>query len=442
MRKLSIICLAILFVGLMSGSAFAIGYCKDLLEPENPGGWGTSLKTFDDEWNVCHGIVLELDIWINDVPEPLFTAGFSLTASNVDVNFIDVEVYDDNDLPGPWHPDFSNVITDNDEGFVYATVGNLQSPASPDGDGDIIIAKVRFEVPCMTQTYLTISTVPGFDTVVGESSTVYQITPNTIMVWEASWPCCCTYILTDDPTTISPGGTIDFDVNSTGFFCNLPIDLVFSDDCLQGDVDPITGVFTADTTLALENCEVCVVDNSNTGSCDDFLCNPDEDCCADVTILECTEEGDGDGICDEDDNCPNHPNGPRAGICIQGDHGLTCTIPGYNSSECGFGGYCSMAQEDNYPPLDNNCGDACECEGNFDDDDNQDGSDAAIFKTDFGRDSYNNPCSSSNRCNGNFDCDENVDGSDAAKFEEDFGRDSYNNPCPICPTEPWCVTYQ
>ena len=36
-------------------------------------------------------------------------------------------------------------------------------------------------------------------------------------------------------------------------------------------------------------------------------------------------------------------------------------------------------------------------------------------------------------CNGNFDCDEDVDGTDAAMFKADFGRNQYNNPCPGCP---------
>lgn len=36
-------------------------------------------------------------------------------------------------------------------------------------------------------------------------------------------------------------------------------------------------------------------------------------------------------------------------------------------------------------------------------------------------------------CEGNFDCDQDVDGTDAAAFKADFGRDQYNNPCPGCP---------
>jgi len=37
-------------------------------------------------------------------------------------------------------------------------------------------------------------------------------------------------------------------------------------------------------------------------------------------------------------------------------------------------------------------------------------------------------------CEGNFDCDQDVDGTDAAVFKEDFGRSQFRNPCPGCTT--------
>ena len=51
---------------------------------------------------------------------------------------------------------------------------------------------------------------------------------------------------------------------------------------------------------------------------------------------------------------------------------------------------------------------------------------------------YSDPCESVYPCTGNFDCDDDVDGTDAFKFKEDFGRHQYNNPCPNCVTDPWC----
>ena len=193
-----------------------------------------------------------------------------------------------------------------------------------------------------------------------------------------------------------------------------------------------------------------------------------------------TIETDGDGIPDDSDNCPEVQNGPYAGTCTRGTVGESCI----GNGDCGADGFCSMdqedadgdgvgdlcddctdtdndgygnpgftsicemdncpndhnpGQEDIYPPQGNGCGDACECEGNFDGNDNQDGSDAFVFKVDFGRNSYESPCENINPCNGNFNCDDDVDGSDAFIFKEDFGRGSYNNPCPNCVTVPWCV---
>jgi len=91
-------------------------------------------------------------------------------------------------------------------------------------------------------------------------------------------------------------------------------------------------------------------------------------------------------------------------------------------------------QEDTYPPGGNGIGDACECEGNFNctEDDDCDGSNAAEFKADFGRSSFNRPCTDEDPCNGDFQCRGQVDGSDAALFKSDFGRSSFSNPCPMC----------
>jgi len=56
------------------------------------------------------------------------------------------------------------------------------------------------------------------------------------------------------------------------------------------------------------------------------------------------------------------------------------------------------------------------CEGDFDGDDDVDGSDLAVFAADFGR----TDCSGD--CEGDFDTDGDVDGSDLATFAADFGR--------------------
>jgi hypothetical protein len=43
-------------------------------------------------------------------------------------------------------------------------------------------------------------------------------------------------------------------------------------------------------------------------------------------------------------------------------------------------------------------------------------------------------CEGLDRCEGNFDGDQDQDGTDAAKFKLDFGRNEFDNPCPGCVT--------
>ena len=46
MKKPLILCMVVLCFALMPGTAFAIGYCKDVAPTESPD------KTFDDEWTL------------------------------------------------------------------------------------------------------------------------------------------------------------------------------------------------------------------------------------------------------------------------------------------------------------------------------------------------------------------------------------------------------
>ena len=61
-------------MGFAAGAVFAqtYSYCKDFLEGGNPGGWTASLQTYDDEWTLGVGEEIDVDIWINDLPEALF----------------------------------------------------------------------------------------------------------------------------------------------------------------------------------------------------------------------------------------------------------------------------------------------------------------------------------------------------------------------------------
>jgi len=169
---------------------------------------------------------------------------------------------------------------------------------------------------------------------------------------------------------------------------------------------------------------------------------------------ECTDS-DGDGYGDpgfsgncladnsstySEDNCPDHSNSRVLGSCTSGDLGDTCTRNNQCNSAPGAGdGFCSMNQEDTYPPGGNSIGDVCDCECDFDCSGGVDAIDVTAFLGDFGRSTFNNPCTNASPCNGDVDCNVNVDANDVNMFLEDFGRSQFNNPCPPCVAGNWCV---
>ena len=193
---------------------------------------------------------------------------------------------------------------------------------------------------------------------------------------------------------------------------------------------------------------VCIHLN-NTDPCDDYLFCTGADTCNGGTCsvhsgdpcfpLLCDEitntcsggsDFDGDGVPDSLDNCTYQYNPGQEDLDSDGIGDACDNCPRlYN-----------QYQEDTYPPQTNGCGDACECEGNFNgwEDEDVDGSDAFIFKTDFGRSRILDPCTNADPCNGDFTCDYDVDGTDAFTFKSDFGRSTILNPCPYCVTIPWC----
>ena len=127
-----------------------------------------------------------------------------------------------------------------------------------------------------------------------------------------------------------------------------------------------------------------------------------------ATINAIPGDGDGDGVPDVDDNCPNHPNGPDRGICTEfiGDNfivsnGQYCTA----DTDCDDGEYCEKEQADNYPPQGNGIGDACDCEGNFDCDDGVTAADVGYFLVEWNqRTIYGAPCTNQIPCYADFNC--------------------------------------
>jgi hypothetical protein len=364
-----------------------ISYTTDFLETGNPGGWTTSLKTFEDEWWMEPSTQTQMDIWIDNAPEPLVSGGFWLAYDPSLVSIAGVSVYDSDldgsqgnpspccpGLPGPWDPNLTTQEQDPDGPGTYLVACANFGAVPPDADNDIILARVTLQCEQLGDTPINILTIPTFDTVVGDSLMVYdpQISTKNVMIHQVEM---CDADLDGIPDCQPP--------------CP-PCSPSQEDNCPTTPNGPNKG-----------SCMRIIAD---TMICTGGECLGDGDCGSDEICQMNQEDTDEDGPGDVCDSCPQSAN-----------------------------------QTDSFPPLvGNGIGDACDCEGNFDCDLDVDGTDAGKFKTDFGRSKFLDPCSNASQCHGDFDCDEDVDGTDAALFKPDFGRSTFINPCPCCEVGDWC----
>lgn len=177
MNKLLLV--STLALSLMTSPCLAIKFCNDVLEQRNPGGSSNSRKTWDDEWIIGGAGEVEVDIWINDVPENLITAAIYLEFDPSQISILSADIYDD-----IWDGAMSRPQPNpNGPGSYAVTVGDLSSVA-PDRDGDLPIARFQFSCVENCNVQITVNTVPGFASVVGNSGTTYDlsIAPNVFTI--------------------------------------------------------------------------------------------------------------------------------------------------------------------------------------------------------------------------------------------------------------------
>jgi hypothetical protein len=344
----------------------------------------------------------------------------------------------------------STTIFDTQMGTNILTVSQEKSPCTknPDcNDGDVCTndtcnigaGQCQYSpVACDDNDVCTTNTCDSID---GCTYTPISCDDGSICTTDSCNPARgCEHTDTCDDNDLCTSDHCD---QGTGTCTNIPVSCNDNNPCTDDSCNPAAGCIFINNTNTCDDGLFCTaIDACQSGICSGIgdpcppegVCNEDTDACIFTDM-------DSDGIFDFQDNCSLKPNGPSKGSCTYGVRGKTCSLPGINTTECGTNGYCSMKQEDSFPPEGNNCGDTCECEGNFDNDQDQDGTDSFTFKADFGRNPFNRPCTAANQCNGDFSCDRDVDGSDAALFKSDFGRGQFKNPCPSCAVGPWC-SYQ
>ncbi len=116
----------------------------------------------------------QVEIWLQGLTAPLITAGFWISYNPAQTTVAAVEAFDDADLPGPWdHAMTKKHEKPDGPGTYLLTLGNLAN-VDPDKNGEIKLAQVRFSCKGDCVEPLTIKTILGFDTVVGDEGRVYD----------------------------------------------------------------------------------------------------------------------------------------------------------------------------------------------------------------------------------------------------------------------------
>ena len=285
MKKLAVLITCLIIVLFTSVSTMAqIGYSKDILEAGNPGG-DISLKTWDETWTMNAGQTLEMEIWLTDAPEPILTSGCSISYDQTLIEITDVVPYDTAN-GGPWDAGFTGSFL-----FVpgqwFIQLGNLACVA-PDGDGDILLARVTFQRQAVGDVDVIVEPIPLFSTVVGCFGTEYddQISPNTVTVTQE---CIVPGDCPDDGDLCTvadcDGGTCVYN----------PVDCDDGIDCTNDSCDALTGCINEPDDLNCDDGSVCTddscdpatgcVNSNNTASCDDGnACTTSDTCSGGICV--------------------------------------------------------------------------------------------------------------------------------------------------------------
>lgn len=122
MRKLLAVRLLFIILFMLPPAVSASEYGTDILESGNPGGWyGSSMKTWDEEWTLEAGEAISVDIWIKDFCSSL--GGWLQVDYDPDtISILNVRLYDGNELPGPWHDEGTKL--DDPLGRYFVAVHN------------------------------------------------------------------------------------------------------------------------------------------------------------------------------------------------------------------------------------------------------------------------------------------------------------------------------
>ena len=252
MKKLLSLWTIVSIIPLVAGSAFA--QAQYLVNGANP------LALVIDT-GTCQIVTIDLDPG-GIINTPLVQAGFWFAYDPAQVSIGEVVIYDWNH-GGPWDPGWTVLIPpDPLLGYFWIVVGNFDTV--PVG-APIPICDVELCCEEPGQSQLTVSTIPGFGTVLGNDQTVWdsQITNGIIDLWQVAPACNCDLEGSAVVEISAYDTAIEQYIAIPGPYCVNQPDYLWSDDCAHADVDQ-TGLLTIPPTTGGETCTIWVVDTANT----------------------------------------------------------------------------------------------------------------------------------------------------------------------------------
>ena len=273
-------------LGLTASPSLAATYQFDILESGNPGGWTGSLKTFDSTYQNTLPKTLAIDIWMTEAPAGANAGGAYLDfRGSIDkITYVSCLRYNNaaGQLPGPWQAGAGDLV-EVEPGLLVVIVGNLGT-ANPDGDGDIIIARLTVDYLATGTAEITVSTLPGLPT------------------WGPAPPWDDASIPVTTLTLNQCTGNQDC---NDGLFCN-GTETCVDGTCVAGiDPCPDDGLWCNGDVGCNESTDQCT---PGTPRCQDdgLFCNGDESCDEDndqclQSNLPCPDDGD---PCTDDCNEP------------------------------------------------------------------------------------------------------------------------------------------
>jgi len=165
MKKTSMLACFTLFLVVMAVPALSFQYRSDVLEPGNPGGWQTGLKTFDNEYTISPGQQLTIDIYLDGTDYSDSASGgvwIDFSGSTDLISYVSGDACTRILSPclGDWDGLAGVVLNEPDgPGTLIVLVSSLGTNSDP--DYDYIVARVTLECTGIGDSEITFSTIPG-----------------------------------------------------------------------------------------------------------------------------------------------------------------------------------------------------------------------------------------------------------------------------------------